>query len=148
MENTQTFYPQNDALMVTKYKLTHWVSGPIRKYPPFLAIFLLTIWLLPGITACEKEPDPMIIRIMSYNIAAGYGDIGAVADVIRRYEPDIAVYFDDAIIHFYNTHLDYRPDPAVREAQVMPVTSARASKRYEIDFQPLSDQHVSDQRPE
>ena len=33
--------------------------------------------------------------------------------------PEIAIPFPGGIVHFFNTHLDYRPDPAVRETQVM-----------------------------
>ncbi len=33
--------------------------------------------------------------------------------------PEIAIPFEGGIVHFFNTHLDYRPDPAVRQTQVM-----------------------------
>ena len=165
-------------------------------------------------TGCKtetREREPAVIRIMSYNIAAGHGDISAIAEVIREYDPDIialqevdvnwgirsgyddqaeylaealdmdyfygeiytlepdrdgegipdrqyglaflskepiwysrnhqitrhstqpgepgiqplpgfpeiAIPFPGGIVHFFNTHLDYRPDPAVRETQIM-----------------------------
>ncbi|MFO8029257.1 MAG: endonuclease/exonuclease/phosphatase family protein [Cyclonatronaceae bacterium] len=167
--------------------------------------------LLLSVTACREEPDPTVIRIMSYNIAAGQGDISAIAGVIREHDPDIvalqevdlhwgirsgyedqakylaealgmdyfygeiytlppdregagvpdrqyglaflskepiryaqnhqltrhstqpdasgirelpgfpviAIPYPGGIVHFYNTHLDYRADPAIRQAQVM-----------------------------
>ena len=167
-----------------------------------------------SVAGCKKETrerEPAVIRIMNYNIAAGHGDISAVAEVIRKYDPDIValqevdvhwsirsgyddqaeylaevldmdyfygeiytlppdregegvperryglaflskepiryaqnhqltrqstqpdapgirplpgfpeivIPFPGGIVHFFNTHLDYRPDPAVREAQVV-----------------------------
>ncbi|TVQ74802.1 MAG: metal-dependent hydrolase [Balneolaceae bacterium] len=185
-----------------------------------IAILLLA-GLLPlafSVTGCKKETrehEPAVIRLMNYNIAAGYGNIHAIAEVIREFDPDVvalqevdvywsirsdhehqAVYlaealdmhyffapiytlppdregdregedvpqreyglaflskepirhaqnhqitrhstqaevpgievlpgfpeialpFSGGIVHFFNTHLDYRPDPSVRQTQVM-----------------------------
>ena len=167
-----------------------------------------------SVTGCKKETrerEPAVIRIMNFNIAAGHGDISAIARVIAEQDPDIValqevdvhwgvrsgyddqaeylaealgmdffygeiytlppdregegvperryglaflskepirygqnhqltrqstqpdapgvrslpgfpeivIPFPGGIVHFFNTHLDYRPDPAIRETQVM-----------------------------
>ena len=181
-----------------------------------LTILLLTgfLALALSVTGCKKEVrehEPAVIRLMNYNIAAGYGNIHAIAEVIREFDPDvvalqevdvywnirsdyeyqakylaetldmhyffapiytlppdrpgegvpqreyglaflskepiryaqnhrisrhstqadapgvrplpgfpeIALPFSGGIVHFFNTHLDYRPDPSVRQTQVM-----------------------------
>lgn len=166
-----------------------------------------------SVIGCKTETrdrEPAVIRLMNYNIAAGFGDIHAIAEVIREFDPDvvalqevdvhwsnrsayenqieylaevldmhyfyapiytlpprrpgedvpqreyglaflskepiryaenhqisrhstqaevpgievlpgfpeIALPFPGGIVHIFNTHLDYRPDPAVRQTQV------------------------------
>ena len=188
----------------------------MKRTRALLAPLFIALLLVPAlsVTGCKKETrerEPAVIRIMNYNIAAGHGDISAIARVIAEHDPDIvalqevdvhwgvrsgyddqaeylaealgmdsfygeiytlppdregegmperryglaflskepiryaqnhqitrhstqpdapgvrplpgfpeiAIPFPGGIVHFFNTHLDYRSDPAVRETQVM-----------------------------
>jgi len=176
-----------------------------------LASVLSLAFSVMGCKTETRDREPAVIRLMNYNIAAGYGDIHAIAEVIREFDPDVValqevdvhwsnrsayehqagylaetldmhyffapIYtlppdrpgeempqreyglaflskepiryaknhqitrhstqaevpgievlpgfpeitlpFPGGIVHFFNTHLDYRPDPSAREAQVM-----------------------------
>jgi endonuclease/exonuclease/phosphatase family metal-dependent hydrolase len=53
--------------------------------------------LAPG--ACASAPDPQPLRVMSYNIAAGNGDLAAIADVIRTAGADI-VALQEVDVHW------------------------------------------------
>lgn len=178
--------------------------------PLFITLLIVQALSVTGCQTETREREPAVIRIMNYNIAAGHGDINAIAEVIREYDPDIvalqevdvnwgirsgyedqaeylaealgmdcfygeiytlppdregegvpdrqyglvflskepirytqnhqltrfstqgeapgmqtlpgfpeiAIPFPGGIVHFFNTHLDYRHDPAVRETQV------------------------------
>lgn len=68
---------------------------PLRKYPaaqfktgrrttPIVLALLLMFTI-----SCSDTQDRDTIRVMSYNIAAGYGDLNTIADVIREHDPDI-----------------------------------------------------------
>lgn len=54
-----------------------------------LLCFVTVTWFatVPGCSG--NEPRPTYIRVMCYNIAAGSGDIDAIAQVIRDQNPDI-----------------------------------------------------------
>jgi len=55
--------------------------------------FLRVVTLLTILTlawSCSRaEVESIELRIMSYNIAAGNGNISGIADVIEEYQPDI-----------------------------------------------------------
>jgi endonuclease/exonuclease/phosphatase family metal-dependent hydrolase len=50
-------------------------------------------------TACTAAREPLPLRVMSYNIAAGAGDIGRIAAVIRAAAPDI-VALQEVDVHW------------------------------------------------
>jgi endonuclease/exonuclease/phosphatase family metal-dependent hydrolase len=57
-----------------------------------LVLFSLTILLTFVTNACNNaagEEGTDEIRVMSYNIAAGYGDLNRIADVISEHNPDL-----------------------------------------------------------
>jgi endonuclease/exonuclease/phosphatase family metal-dependent hydrolase len=71
------------------------------------------------------------LRVMTYNIHAGHGDIDRTAATIRAFSPEI-VGVEEVDVHWaersgfvhgtrvrvFVTHLDYRKDPSVRRTQV------------------------------
>src|SRR5690625_3801721 len=64
-----------------------------------LWIFILVVILIP-LTACTMaDQEPIELRIMSYNIAAGYGNIDGIAEVIAEYQPDV-VALQEVDIHW------------------------------------------------
>jgi endonuclease/exonuclease/phosphatase family metal-dependent hydrolase len=62
--------------------------------------FLLMLAVFASIPGCSATADERTdVRVMCYNIAAGFGDIDAVAQVIRDHNPDI-VALQEVDVHW------------------------------------------------
>ncbi|HEX2168397.1 MAG TPA: endonuclease/exonuclease/phosphatase family protein [Longimicrobiales bacterium] len=60
---------------------------------------LLLIAICAGTAACGFRGSAQPLRVMSYNIAAGHGDLAAIATVIREADPDI-VALQEVDVHW------------------------------------------------
>lgn len=128
----------------------------------------LLLALLATLLASTAGAPPRRLRVMTYNIHAGHGELARIARVIRETDADVValqevdvhwgsrsalpiveaanhplahlstqssedslagptphpgflevmVDLGEARVRIFNTHLDYRPDPSVRERQV------------------------------
>src|SRR5690625_6914240 len=66
------------------------------------ANFGILLILFAGIvvTSCGwASQDPIELRVMSYNIAAGFGDIHRIAEVIAEHQPDL-VALQEVDVHW------------------------------------------------
>src|SRR5690625_1719618 len=61
--------------------------------------FILLMILIPFLSCTPDEEEVIELRIMSYNIAAGYGDLDGIAEVIAEYQPDV-VALQEVDIHW------------------------------------------------
>lgn len=69
----------------------------LKKYFRFLCLLVPVISVLTFFS-CTRPPDTTI-RVMNYNIAAGFGDLDAIVGVIRRYDPDV-VALQEVDVHW------------------------------------------------
>lgn len=77
-------------------KLVHSFSNAVQDFLRTTALILTLIL----VSACShKENPPIELRIMSYNIAAGYGSIEGIANVIETHNPDI-VALQEVDVHW------------------------------------------------
>src|SRR5690625_3410264 len=71
-----------------------------RSYTGSLLWIFILVVILILLTACTMaDQEPIELRIMSYNIAAGYGNIDGIAEVIAEYQPDV-VALQEVDIHW------------------------------------------------
>lgn len=70
----------------------------VREYVRRCTLYALAI-ACAITTACATTPEPQPLRIMTYNIAAGRGDLDAIADVIRTAAADI-VALQEVDVHW------------------------------------------------
>src|SRR5690625_819373 len=52
-------------------------------------VFILLVILSPFLSCTPGEEASIELRIMSFNIAAGYGNLDGIAEVIAEYQPDV-----------------------------------------------------------
>jgi endonuclease/exonuclease/phosphatase family metal-dependent hydrolase len=66
-------------------------------------MFAIAFFVLPGIGGIggcgNTDPDAPVLRVMSYNIAAGHGNIDGIVDVITLHDPDI-VALQEVDVHW------------------------------------------------
>src|SRR5690625_801940 len=75
-------------------------TEPIRSSTPILLWIFLSFVILIPFTACTTTHQESVeLRVMSYNIAAGYGNIEGIAEVIAEYQPDV-VALQEVDIHW------------------------------------------------
>ena len=74
---------------------------------------LLILFAGIAVTSCGRaSQDPIELRVMSYNIAAGFGDIYGIAEVIAEQQPDL-VALQEVDVHWGG---ELRPCPMPPEA--------------------------------
>lgn len=72
----------------------------VKKYTGRLWWMLITFVMMIPHAACTPASEESIeLRVMSYNIAAGYGNIDGIAEVIAEYRPDV-VALQEVDIHW------------------------------------------------
>lgn len=76
----------------------HHCAGRVRRTLRHTALALLII-ACAGTTACAFRGSAQQLRVMSYNIAAGHGDLAAVATAIREVDADI-VALQEVDVHW------------------------------------------------
>lgn len=65
----------------------------------FAGVFICILILFPFISCTPASEESIQLRVMSYNIAAGYGNIDGIAEVIAEYQPDV-VALQEVDIHW------------------------------------------------
>jgi endonuclease/exonuclease/phosphatase family metal-dependent hydrolase len=63
------------------------------------AVVLAAVWASLAAIACTRSPAGTPLRVMSYNIQAGGGDLSRIADVIRSEAPDV-VALQEVDVHW------------------------------------------------
>jgi endonuclease/exonuclease/phosphatase family metal-dependent hydrolase len=80
-------------------------SAPLR-----CSARVLLVALCAGTAACTFRGGAQPLRVMSYNIAAGHGDLAAIATVISEIDPDI-VALQEVDVH-WNERSDFADQAA------------------------------------
>jgi len=62
-------------------------------------VFILLVILIPFLSCTPGEEASIELRIMSFNIAAGYGNLDGIAEVIAEYQPDV-VALQEVDVHW------------------------------------------------
>jgi endonuclease/exonuclease/phosphatase family metal-dependent hydrolase len=61
-------------------------------------LLIIGAWAVAG-ASCSAAGEPPTLRVMTYNIAAGNGNLAGIADVIREADPDI-VALQEVDVHW------------------------------------------------
>jgi len=78
---------------------------------------LILFMTLISVTACESGKHGSIeLRIMSFNIAAGYGNVNDIAEAIEKYNPDI-VALQEVDVH-WSERSDFQDQVLFLEAKL------------------------------